>query len=437
MKHALALLTVVLLAYPICGFAQVTSEEIIDSSTNPESLLPRIYASDINISSGANDHTVIGTFLITNGEQATVGGIQYEVMLLDPLGYAPIGELVADNPNVHDRILSKEIFVLQAQEKRTISFVYQAPNVPQGLYRIRIQITTTNDRLLGWVDGSLTMGGADTFVVVEPRNVQVDSVDPITKEHNTIWQPLYGVNVNPMSKLVFSAMLKNPLSKKAIGRIAITTKRLLYANEKSITTQGNTISILPNSSKQVQIPLITKKDPGAYIIFITGVDASGKRISGVAEYRYVVRGQSASVASVQLKSIPAAEKGLAHVAFVLGGSADRNTPVSGKMHITITDSKGIVGSIEKDFSIPSAFPATGSAYITMQRTLCGTPAVEILLLSVSGLQLDKYSVDASTFANPTCKKPFLSFMTKSVGNTALAILAIITTRVLWVYRKKH
>lgn len=417
---------------------QAAPEDITSSAENQGSLLPRIYASDTKITSPANNHKITGTFTVRNSEAATIGGVKYEILLLDPLESSPINTLVADNPNVYDRILSSETLTLQAKERRTVPFAYTAPNVPQGSYRVRIQITTTNDRKLGWDDATVTLGGSDAFVIVRPLNVSVASSDPITNEKNTVWQPLYGVNVDPAYKLSFSAILQHVGSKTAKGTITISTKRLLYADETPAITKGPSISVAQNESKEMQIPITTQKTPGAYIILITVNDAAGNKISGVGEYRYVVRGQSASIASVQVQSIPSAQNALAKISFVLAGSADRNTPVAGKMNIDIADKNGVAGSITKDFSIGAEAPAVGDAQIAMLRTLCGTPTVTITLKNSAGSQLDSYSVEAAAFANPTCTRPFLSFiLSKPFLNTSIAIAILVILIILYKLRSKN
>lgn len=429
MKHFFIPLLVVVAGafYPSLVMGQTTVSDIVNSAANNESLLSRIYASEVRVTSPANDHEVKGTFVMKNGEDATVGGIQYEILLIDPLRNLPLNELVVDSPNVYDRVRSTEVITMKANEKRTVSFSYQAPNVPQGSYRIRIQIVTTNDRKLGWGDTTLTMGGTDAFLVVGAGNVDVDSIDPVTKEQNTTWPSLYGVNVGPAQRVTLHAYVKNAGTKAISGTVTISTKRLLYANEKPVVIKGFPVSVEPGVEKEIQIPVLTQKTPGAYIVLVTLQDGSGNKISGVGEYRYVVRGESASVASAQIQSIPAAAEGLAEVGFVLAGSADRATPVEGTMYIEITDANGVIGSINKEFSVPPALPTSGNAEITITRTVCGTPSITIILNNKKGVELDRYSVEASSFANPSCKEPLLSFITRPMANgvIAIAVLAIV------------
>lgn len=433
MFHRIIIALSILAGTPLVALAQGSPSDIVNSSNNQGSLLPRIYASDVTISSEANNHHITGSFAIRNSETTTVGNLQYEIMLLDPLQDAPVGQLVADTPNVYDRVRTQEILTLKAGEKRTIQFSYDAPNVPQASYRIRIQIVTTNDRKLGWDDTTVTLGGATGFIIVQPLHVNVASSDPITKEQNTTWDPLYGVDVNPLQSISFSASLKNPGNQSVSGTIQISTKKLLYANQTPIISKSIQVSVPANGSKDVTIPVTTQGAPGAYIILITAKDAHGNQVSGVGEYRYVVRGESASVASLQIATIPKIAGELAQVNFVLGGSADRATPISGTMKISVTDSQGEAGSITKPFSMSEANPITGNASVSMTRTLCGTPLVTLELTSSSGTRLDTYSTSAPAFANPSCKPPIF---TRPVINILVigAIVALLVA--IWQLRKK-
>lgn len=440
MKNIIIVL-IALLAIPFLSstaLAQTDAQSIISSAANQDSLLSRIYASDVTVTSAPNDHHVTGTFLIRNSESASVGNIQYETMLLSPLQESPVNQLISDAPDVYDRIRSTDILTLKAGEKRTIPFSYDAPNVPQGSYRIRIQIITTNDRKLGWDDATLALGGATSFLIVTPTHVLAKSSDPITKESGSTWDPLYGVNVDPHAPIQFETMLTNTGADQLSGTITTTTKRLLYANQSEDIASQQSVSIPGTSSKTVTIPITTETTPGAYITLLTVVDKEHQKISGVGEYRYVVRGQSASVVSVQIAALPSIEKDLARLSFVLGGSADRSTPVKGTLKITIQDSKGEVGSAEQAFSTSGATPISGNAQVTMQKVLCGIPTLTISLTGSNGKPLDSYTTSAPAFANPSCKPSITSYFTKPIINSILVILAlgIIGTLLTLQFKKR-
>jgi hypothetical protein len=400
--------------------AQIPQADIVNSAENQQSLLSRIYASTIAITSPAKDHHIVGTFVMKNGENALVGNIQYEVMLLSPLPVVAVNTLQEDNPLIYDRVRAQETTTLKANEVRTIQFNYNAPNVPEGSYRIRIQIVTVNDRKLGWADTSLTMGGARGFIEINPTHVNVTSVDPIDKTTGNSWNPLYGVNIQ------FTADINNPTDTSISGNIVISTKKLLHANQKEIIETSIPVSLSAKQTKPLTIPIKTQKDPGAYIILVTAENKDHERISGVAEYRYVVRGESASVAEAQITSLPATPDSLAQLDFVIGGSADRATPVAGTMHITITDSKGEVSSIDQKFSMSNANPLTGKASVKVTRIICGTPVMHIVLTSSSGTELENYSVSADPFANPSCAMPILNITTINILLTIAIIVIVIT-----------
>lgn len=413
-----------ILSLPNAAFAQTDAQSIISSTTNQNSLLSRIYASDVTITSAPNDHHIAGTLLIRNSESASVGNIQYEIMLLSPLQKGPMNQLISDSPDVYDRVRPAEVLTLKAGEKKTIPFSYEAPNVPQGSYRIRIQIITTNDRKLGWDDTTLSLGGATSFLIVTPTHVLAKSSDPITKQLETVWEPLYGVNVDPRTQIQFEAVLKNAGPDQLSGIITTSTKRLLYANQSQDIASQQSVSIPGASSKTITVPVTTETTPGAYIILLTVVDKEHKKISGIGEYRYVVRGQSASVVSVQITSLPAIEKDLARLSFVIGGSADRATPNQGTLKIIIKDSTGEVGSAQQPFSTTGATPISGNAQVTMQKVLCGVPTVTISLTGSHGESLDSYTTSVPAFANPSCKPSITSYFTKPVINSILAALAL-------------
>lgn len=400
----------------------VAQETALESSSEPQfALLPRIYASDINANVNENNF-ITGSFIIRNSETAVIGNIQYEVQLLDSLEKASDNQIITDNPRVYFRQRSKEQVTLAPGEIRTIPFDCQMSNGIKGNYRLRIQLTTSNDRELGWGDKELKFNGTGNFIAFETKNVNVDSVEPLTKEHKNSWAPLEGINVNPVSPLTLSAKITNLSNKQLSGVLDIRVKRFLYKDAEIFQTRGEKIILAGQATKNISIPLVTKNTPGAYIVLVKLINDKNEQISGIGEYRYVVRGQSASVASVQLKGFPNYKNGLAEISFVVAGSADRVTPVNGLLKFILKDDKGTLGEGEKEFKISNVVPALGTAKISLTRPLCGVPAVSINITSDEGKILDSYEMTAANFASKSCGN---SFYATNINGVVIFLVAII------------
>jgi len=419
---------------PFSLLAQDTTPNVSVSGSDAEViLLPRIYASSANANVDERNF-VVGSFSMRNSEDSSVGDIQYEIQILDPLPVVPEGQLVSDNSAIFDRIRSSDVFMLKANEFRVVPFSYQAPSGLSGSFRLRIQIVTANDRDLGWGDKDIKLNGTQSFITLEATGVNVDSTDPITKERKNQWSSLEGINVNPKQKISLSADLNNVGQKQISGKIDIKVKRFLYKDAETIKTTGEKISLEGGASKQIIIPITTQVNPGAYIVLVSILDNEGKKVSGVGEYRYVVRGQTASVASVQIKDFPKYQDSLAQIDFVVAGSADRVTPVKGFLEFILSDKNGQLGQGEKTFEIKNVFPAKGSAKIALTRPLCGTPEVTIIVKNTANVVLDTYKITVPNFANPTCQALAIT-KNMTAMNTILVLIVVVIVFVLYRLRK--
>ncbi len=399
----------ILLMFPFAAYAQTYR-------INP---LPIIYVTDLKPTVHGN--TITGSFRIRNNEQRSVGNIVYELQIIQPLAGNKVDVLYADDPVFYDRFTpSQDPIGLSAESEKIISFTYEVPNIPNGEYRLRVRTRTTNDRQMGWLDAPITMitSSQKPYGIVEADSIDVVAVDPITHEKDSSWAPRSGPNVDAKSHSTLRATITNPGNVPLSGDLTIATKRSLYANQDEIITHGQRITIQPGKKQKVAIPIIAESKPGAYRVVVSVVDGK-RRISGSAEYRYVVNGVSASVVSVLLHTVPSKKGGEVTADFTLAGSADRIHTVDGVVEATISDMNGNAGTTSNVFHIAGAVPLQGIATIPTTRTLCGIPAITMTLKGKDGLILD-------TFTTPfPDQKRFCSSQYKVPAIIAILIVAVV------------
>lgn len=416
-------------------FSAPTFAQTPPTLTNSEpqiAALPRVYISGVNAAADEKNF-VTGNFLIRNSEEAAIGNVQYEYQILDPLPKTENSQFVVDNPHVHDRLRAVDNLTLGAGETKTIAFSYQAPKGINGPYRLRIQIVTANDRELGWGDTEIKFNGDKNFLIFETKSVGADSTDPITKVHKQSWAPLTGINVDPNSPINLNAIIANQSKQTLTGFVNVNVKRFLYNDQEHFQSRESNISIKPGAVTPLTIPLVTKTEPGAYIVLVKIIDKNGNQISGVGEYRYVVRGQTASVASALVKDFSNYKGGLAEFDFLVAGSADRVTPVTGNLEFILSDKNGQLGKGEKQFKINNVVPAQGTAKIALERSLCGTPKITLVVKNDRNTVLDNYQVALPNFSNQQCGNP-LAFSSLTVTNIILVIIVI--GAVYWLIKAK-
>jgi uncharacterized repeat protein (TIGR01451 family) len=383
--------------------------------------LPLAYVSDIKAAVSASG-LVSGSFVASSGETGGLGDLQYEILLLQPLPKTAPNELVVDSGAVYDRLVVQEPFSLLGNEKKTVSFTYQPPHVPTGEYRLRIQLMTSNDRKLGWGDTSLALTGQGSFAVLDTQSVVVQSVDPITKQAQDVWEPLEGPNVAPEDKISLKLFATNVGTTNLQGTIAIETERILMSENYLNQQTGEVLTLTPKESREVTIPIVAASVPGSYRVLVSLRDTAGQRVSGMAEFRYVVQGISASIVSQTVASLPNHKGETAQIHFTVAGAADRATPVQGVLEISLKDGRGELGKVENTISIPSAAPVQGVAAIALLQQRCGIPTVTLTLRTKDGQLLDAYTASYPSLEVKSCGLATL------LGNTTLLIALGIRAR---------
>ena len=409
--------------------------------------LPIVYVENVNAT--VTDHALSATFDAQNSEAGSVGNIVYDAQIIHALPKGDGNTLYADDPLVYDQFTPQQTpFDLSAGAKKSISFSYTLPNIPTGDYRLRVRLSTTNDRELSWNDIPITITsvGTDAYGVMDSMSIDVAATDPISNKTGTTWAPRSGPNVKSGSGIALQAVLSNPSKTSLSGVLAIATNRSLYSNEKQIINTGASVTVASGADKSLSIPITAQDVPGAYRVLVFLQNAStGQRISGIAEYRYVVQGVSATVVSSVLRDLPTAKDGVSTVDFTIAGSADRLQKIQGTLDVTLSDDNGIAGNVSNAFTIDGAIPLQGTASIPLQRDLCGTPSVTLVVHNTDGAVLD-------TLTNPyparaiACKNATSSVQPVAPAShmnwtiiilSAVALIALVATFFsVRIFRKK-
>ncbi len=402
-----------------------TAQATIENNDS-ESLLPRIYVNSITVEK-QDGNTVSGVMSVRNSEKRAIGNVRYELKVLSPMPAMEPNQLIDDNPIVYDRSMLPVSFSLNAGETRNIPFSYTSPDLPEASYRLRAQLLTTNDRESGWGDTDVKFAGAKGFAVIEPIGVRTKSTDPITGVTGTEWAPMEGPNVDAGQKVLLRTTMTNPTTYRMNGKIQISVRKFLSEQSKEVITTEDRLSFAANESKEVEIPLTTVNTPGAYVVLVTVINDKGERISGIGEYRYVVIGESASIAAETVASLPTDGGKNAKIHFVVAGSADRKTPVTGTVEMSIADTIGTINTAVSPLNIPNAFPVVGDATLTITRAICGTPTISITVKDSKGAELDAYKVPMPQHAGSCALGGILSngsFMQLMLLLTACVILLL-------------
>ena len=118
---------------------------------------------------------------------------------------------------------------------------------------------------------------------------------------------------------------------QAVGSAGITAtptvlvERILSANSAATETTLEPVTLTTGETRSLEIPVTAAIEPGAYRVLVMLADEQGASVSSVAEFRYVVRGISASLVQHELTEVGTRAGETVSVEFVVVGAADRET----------------------------------------------------------------------------------------------------------------
>jgi uncharacterized repeat protein (TIGR01451 family) len=375
------------------------------TGTLPASIVPLVYAENFQTTVDQDSNTVEGTFTISNTDSAYVGDLHYQILLLSPATAATPGQLTPDNATIYDHVTKNPGLTLAPHEQRQISFEYPIPPVPTGDYRMRVQLVTSNDRSMGWATNPVHITTtANAYGILNAKEVQTASHEYGSSAVRNDWGPLEGVNVDPGQNISLQADLTNAGGAKLVAQVQRAERKLLTSNAPPTSTTGDTITVNGHDQQVISLKLQAPSTPGAYVSYVTLQDTDKQTVSSIAEFRYVVRGPSASIVKATLDASTIASQDIATVNMVLVGSSDRETNLQGEVTASILANGQAIGSAKQNVTL-NAGTTEGTLHIPVTGAISGEPSLHIEVVSDTGQVLDTYDL-AFTNMSPEALQEF-------------------------------
>lgn len=318
-----------------------------------------------------------------------------EVMNADDLGVGDIGyrvEIVGTEVDAFGESQSTfwrgermEIGALAPQEKRAFAFSVPVPSLPQGSYLVRIQILTSQGRHYGWGDAPLSLKG-DTGVTLDSTGIV------ITQYGTAPLDPLSGPNIDPDTSLTITAAVTN------IQRDMTVVPVLSMFDFDTIRHAEGDIRFDPvllkkGQEKTLSYIIKSRKAPGVTLASLILTDSkTGNQLSPLADFRWVIRGQTAHVMALRPQHLGKKEGDILAFRVDLVGSPDAESVVSGTLSLSIQDDAGTAAELEKPFSDLKDGILSGDATLPLKRNLGANPRIESVIRKSDGTMLHTYSV---------------------------------------------
>jgi len=392
---------------------------------------PAVFVTKINLAPQENNKKLEGKFTIWNSEKQIISGLLYRIDFLDPLPKSDQNSSdIQDTAIIYDRYVSSDPFYLMPEESKEISFSYNLPNVPTGKYRIEITATNSLGRDMGWWDADVQITEKNiSFLKIITGPLRL----PEFPDRDIPAQA--GPNVNPGSS--FSVNIK------AVNEDKNTIKALpvmdLYefdiARGKLSTTKGVIVSIGSQKVKDISFPIVASDKPTVYygILYLTD-PVSGKVISNLTEYRWVVRGVHAEIISQRVYAFVTKKGEKMNLSVDIVGPADAETKVKTNLTIQITDQNGLVGEAVVNGLELSDAVLSSKGLIELNRDLQNKPVISLTLRNEKdGKELDNVQMSLDGYKSTNKISPINS---KDLTYGGIAMIFIGTIVYIILFRRK-
>ncbi|MBI1834044.1 MAG: hypothetical protein HYR90_04450 [Candidatus Andersenbacteria bacterium] len=364
------------LLLPSLAYAQSTSpfgnrgEIDLNNTYHP----PRVFIPKAEVTFDAKTQTVTGVFNAFNSEKSTVADLGYRVELMSlPEGTE---EAIQESSVIlYDVQVFPENITLAPQETKAVPVTYKLPGLPNGAYRMRLMMTSLRGRDLGWYDATITVTGSAVADVIELGPGPFD----IPEYQDTVLEPLSGPNVSAGSSFEIQA--------EATSEQGITVTPVLdiyefdQARGRLNQVIGRPQTLRAGQPTRFKMPVVAADQPEVYfgVLWLRG--SSGRQVSSLATYRWVVRGADADVLWTRIDRMGSKANDKAIVAVDFVGAADAETTFDADVVVSLGDDHGVLAShTEQGLKLADSI-RQGTFIFPLPRDIVGTPRVSVRIAS--------------------------------------------------------
>lgn len=318
-----------------------------------------------------------------------------EVMNADALGVADIGyriEIVGKEVDAFGESLSTywrgervQIGALAPQERKTVAFSVPAPALPGGSYLVRVQIITSQGRPYGWGDVPFTFDG-DVGVALRATGI-------VMEQYGTdVLDPLSGPNIDSATPFTITAIIRDvPRNMTVVPVLHMFDFDAVRDADGDV--QFEPVQLKKGQNKTLSYVVTSRQTPGVTMASLILTDPqTGKQLSPLADYRWVIRGQSAHVMAIRSEQLGQKAGDELKFRVDMVGSPDAETVVSGTIALSIHDDNGTAATLVAPFTDLKDGIVSGDVTLELTRDLRGKTRIESVLRNADGAVLHTYTV---------------------------------------------
>ncbi|HRH24508.1 MAG TPA: hypothetical protein PK109_02885, partial [Candidatus Paceibacterota bacterium] len=243
--------------------------------------IPRVLIHDVSVEKAtyAQGETVNGSFVITNADTASAGGIVYVVRLVG--GYDDTS--IWSSEYVTQR---SEVFALGPNEEVTRTFSIAVPQMLAGEdFGVEVQAELASGFPLGWDAARIAINGTATYLTVDDAYVLIGNRDFHTEEGPTLHEGQTGSLLAKVKNATAEAITLHPV--------------ITFVSMEGVTNevQQDALTIEAGKDATVSVPLAATT-PGVYTATLRLEDAGGSVRAPLLNYRFIVAGATARIQTI-------------------------------------------------------------------------------------------------------------------------------------------
>lgn len=435
------LLGLALLTFPTVTFAQrspfgdrsAQDDEIAfgdDMFSPPPLFVDGITLPSTTLQSGGK---LTGSFHVLSMDRNSHSDVRYRFELISRK-VKPEGNIITDDsPTFYSKTLSEDVLTLTPKEVKDVPFTYTLPVVPKGDYRLRIQLTNSKSRDMGWDDIDVSVEG-DSFSYATLTTGPLE----VAEYPDQKFQPDQGPNITAGTAFTINAIASLGGGDSETSVVPSLDISSFSKGGKSITNkQFDPLTIDPGVETSLTLQLNALEEPGVYVGQLVLRSASTNAImSPVIEYRWIVRGGTASIFGLRLEEVVSRKGDILRVATDLVGPADAETKMTASLEFEVIDDNGVAGS----FSVPDELSidyavTSGIASITLTRDLGLNPKLHAMLRDSSGTQLDEYTIPIPVSVHTTSTVSTTDYRNLKMIIGVIGLICVVTGLLIWRRKK--
>ncbi len=203
--------------------------------------------------------------------------------------------LSLDKKEIVDEETLPQAFKIAPEEITKKAFRYTLQLTPKGTYKLRIKLIEGTGRKLEWMDTAMVFPEGKEFLALYNQHVEAQGIAFGAQE---------GPVLSPNTPGTFVVFVSNPTDHPLEVTPVLEVREREPSNALIKRWEAREEYFAPQETAQRSYAIAQIEEPGVYIATLSYRSKDGQRLSGIAQFRWIVPGPAARILSVSTENDP-------------------------------------------------------------------------------------------------------------------------------------